>query len=212
VQGPRGGRKFDLCANGSRRRSFRSPSAAARPVSRCCGRGGSGGNPGAWWWRCGDPGAASGRGSPALWPLSAAASPGARRRWRDCVGEGGGRRHSSLRRPGRCRALQRHGSGGAGRGIGVPTAANGGASPQHTAPPLPSHHRPPSPPRLPTLLWDPPPAAGVQDGLRLQRWLISAQCCGRWRTLCARWPLELQSGRRYYQQKAIEACLHNVYA
>jgi hypothetical protein len=102
---------------------------------------------------------------------------------------------------------------GAGRGIGVPTAANGGASPQPTALPLPSHHRLPSPPRLPTLPRDPPPpAAGVQDGLRLPLRLISAQCCGRWRTRCARWPLELQSGRRYYQQKGIEACLHSIYS
>jgi hypothetical protein len=80
---------------------------------------------------------------------------------------------------------RRHsGPGGSGRGIGVPTAANGcAASPQPTAPPLLSHHRLPSPPRLPTLPSDPPPpAAGVQDCLRLPQRLISAQCCGRWRT------------------------------
>jgi hypothetical protein len=103
------------------------------------------------------------------------------------------------RRPGRCtRALQCSGPVGAGRGIGVPTAANSGASPQPTSLPLPSHHRLPSPPHLSTLPWDqPPPAAGVQDCLLLPQRLISAQCCGRWRTRCARWPLELQLGRRY---------------
>ncbi len=164
-------------------------------------------------------GAAGRGGSPAeaarpwrrLRPGSAAAV--ARRR---ALGEGGG--GAALRAdpgaaPGRCtRALQCSGPGVAGMGIGVPTAANGGATPQPTTLPLPSH-RLPSPPRLPTLPRDPPPpAAGVQDGFRLPRRLISAQCCGRWRTRCARWPLELQSGRRYYQQKGIEAYLHTTYS
>jgi hypothetical protein len=86
---------------------------------------------------------------------AAAASPGVRRRRRGGAGGGGKRRrHSSPRRPGLCtRALQRHGPVGAGRGIGVPTAANGGAFPQPTALP------PGLPPSaaLPASLADPTP-------------------------------------------------------
>jgi hypothetical protein len=106
-------------------------------------------------------------------PWSAAAVA-RRRSW-----GGGRRRHSSPRRPRCCtRVLQRHGPGGAGRGIGVQTAANGGASPQPTALPLPpSHHRQPYPTHLPTLPRDQPPSsAGFQDALLLQRRRISAQC------------------------------------
>jgi hypothetical protein len=63
--------------------------------------------------------------------------------------------------PGRCSAAAQ---GGAGRGTGVPTVANGGSSPQPTQ----------------ALPRDPPtPAAGVQDCHLLQRRLISAQCCER---------------------------------
>jgi hypothetical protein len=158
--------------------SERSPSAAARPVCRCCCCcGGGGGNPwsavvAVWKHRPGrsiwamQPGPGGG-----CVPGSAAAV--AQRR-----GGGGGRpRHSSPRWP--CSARVHHSPGGAGRGIGVPTAADGGASPQPTALPLPSH-RPPSPPRLPTLPRDPPPpATGVQDALRLPRRRICALCCGR---------------------------------
>jgi hypothetical protein len=150
-----------------------------------------------------------GRGSPAL---AAAVSPGARRRWRGGArwGEGGGGAaltqaralHSGA-------AVQRPWGGGKGD-----RCADGGqlrCFPPTHALPRSSHHRLPSPP--PTLPRDPPPpAAGVKDGLRLPRRLISAQCCGRWRTRCARWPLELQSERRYYQQKGIEACLHTIYS
>ncbi len=85
--------------------------------------------------------------------------------------------------------------------------------PTHCPPPLLKHHWLPSPPRLPTLPLDPPqPFVGVQDGLWLPLRLISAQCCGRWRTRCSHWQMELQLGRRYYQLKGIEACLHNTYS
>jgi hypothetical protein len=142
--------------------------------------------------RCGSPGEA--------------ARPWRRLRPRECCGGHGG---TEARAGGRAAAAQLSAPAralypgaavqrprGGGKGNWCADCGQRRRFPQPTALPLPSHHRLPSPPRLPTLPRDPlPPAAGVQDGLRLQRQLLSAQCCGWWRTQCARWPLELQSGR-----------------
>jgi hypothetical protein len=154
-----------------------------------------------------------GRGSPAL---AAAASPGARRRWRGGARwgrEGGG---GAALRAGLGAALGRCSAAAQGAREGDWFADCGQRRrfpPTHCPPPA----EPPSA-ALPAPLADPTPgpaAARCRPGsARRPPAPVAAdiQCCGRWRTRCARRPLELQSGRRYYQQKGIEACLHSIYS
>jgi hypothetical protein len=126
--------------------SERSPSAAARPVGHCCCCGSSGGNPGSAVVAVRKQG---GRGGAAPHADPGAASGEAARPWRrlrPLERSGGGaealgwRGVSAAQFPAPARTL--HPGAAAGRGIGVPTAADGGDSPELTALPLPpSHHR-----------------------------------------------------------------------